>query len=138
MNRYDELLRAFERRELDGRSFTHRDHIAVAYGLLKKLPFLDASVRYGDCLQAIATRAGASRKYNTTITLAFMGLIAERMHEGADEGFDRFLENNPDLLEQNPLAGWYTSERLNTDLARRIFLLPDIRPEKTRSSRTAV
>ncbi len=125
MSRYDQLVRSFEARDIDASSFTHRDHIAVAYGLLKKLPFLDASVRYAQCLQAIATKAGAKGKYNTTITLAFMGLIAERMHTGSDDDFDEFIARNPDLLEKNPLGKWYTPERLNTDLARKVFLLPD-------------
>ena len=125
MNKTEALVRAFEARTVDAGSFTHRDHVAVAYALLKRRSFLEASACYGSCLQAIATRAGAARKFNTTITLAFLGLIAERM-DGSDAGtFETFICENADLLDRNPLSPWYSPARLDSDLARRIFLLPD-------------
>ncbi|MEX3011199.1 hypothetical protein [Hoeflea sp. TYP-13] len=126
MSRYGALAQSFEARNLDASTFKHRDHIAVAYELLKKYDFIDATVRYAESLNAIATKAGAARKYNTTITFAFMGLIAERIDAGPDGCFDEFIAANADLLEKNPLAKWYSPERLNNDLARKIFLLPDV------------
>ena len=39
--------------------------------------------------------------------------------------FDAFMEQNQDLLSRNVLAKWYSSERLQSDLARSVFLMPD-------------
>ena len=125
MSATEALLQAFETERLDARNFTHRDHVAVAYELLKRRTFLEASACYGTRLEAIATNAGAARIFNTTITLAFMALIAERMASCDADTFGGFISANPDLLERDPLAPWYTQERLDSDLARKIFLLPD-------------
>jgi len=125
MSKTEALLQAFETRTVDARNFTHRDHVAVAYELLKQRSFLEASARYGACLQEIATKAGAARKFNTTITLAFMGLIAERMNASDTDTFEVFISENADLLDRDPLSPWYTQARLDSDLARKIFLLPD-------------
>ncbi len=125
MSPTEALLQAFEKGTVDASRFSHRDHIAVAHELLKRHPFLEACARYAACLQDIATKADAARKFNTTITLAFMGLIAERMESCGADTFEVFISRNRDLLDRNPLDRWYTHERLGCDLARKIFLLPD-------------
>lgn len=126
------LLEAFENGTLDARGFSHRDHVAVAFELLKRHAFLEASMRYGTCLQTIATKAGAARKFNTTITPAFLGLIAERMESSDTDTFESFIKDNPDLLGRASLDGWYTQDRIGSDLARKIFLLPDKSPIEVR------
>ncbi|WP_419907488.1 hypothetical protein [Hoeflea sp.] len=125
MGNYRELTEDFLRCAVDPGAFRHRDHIAVAYGLLETRDFVEATALYAKRLKAIATKAGAHGKFNTTITFAFMGLIAERIHRGGHKGFDDFIAENPDLLERHLLDRLYTPERLNCDLARRAFLLPD-------------
>jgi hypothetical protein len=40
-----------------------------------------------------------------------------------------FVEENQDLLSGNILAKWYTPERLRSDLARTVFLMPDAAAE---------
>ena len=73
-----------------------------------------------------ATAAGAAQKFNTTITLAFLSLIAERMQASAHDDFAGFIEENEDLLASDVLSRWYSKERLASDTARRVFLLPDV------------
>ena len=119
------LARAFEDRSLDPAAFRHREHVAVAYELLRKHDFLEASARYSAHLQAIASKAGVPQKFNTTITLAFLSLIAERMATCAHEDFDDFAAQNPDLLSKDLLLSWYPPERLASDLAREVFLMPE-------------
>ena len=106
-------------------TFSHADHVGVAYEMLRNHDFLNASVKYAECISTIATKAGAARKFNTTITLAFLSLIAERMQTTPHDGFDEFISNNQDLVTGNPLDAWYSPERLQSDLARTVFLLPD-------------
>ena len=120
------LARAFEDRSLDPAAFRHRDHVAVACQLLRQHDFLEASARYGAHLQAIASKAGVPQKFNTTVTLAFLSLIAERMATCQHEDFDDFAARNPDLLSKDLLLSWYPPERLSSDLARKVFLMPDV------------
>ena len=65
------------------------------------------------------------RKFNATITLAFMSLIAERMATTQYVDYDDFITSNPDLLSKDVLEQWYSPERLSSILARSIFLMPD-------------
>lgn len=128
----EEMTRAFETRELDPSGFRHGDHVAVAYQMLRKYDFMEATLKYGESLNAIATKAGAADKFNTTITLAFMSLIAERMAGDGDCGYQDFIARNPDLLSKNILSRWYSPKRLKSDQARRIFLMPDKLEESPR------
>jgi len=123
---YIELTRDFEKLDIDPTNFGHVDHIGVAYEMLRTRPFLDAAAEYSRCINAIATRAGTARKFNTTITLAFLSLIAERVQATQYETFDAFIAQNQDLLAADLLTKWYTAERLQSDLARTVFLMPDV------------
>ncbi len=129
--RSEEMIRDFETRELDPSSFRHGDHVAVAYEMLRKYDFIEATLNYGQSLNAIAIKAGAADKYNTTITVAFMSLIAERMAQVEDESYDAFIARNQDLLSKDILRRWYSPERLTSDRARQIFLMPDSLGEST-------
>lgn len=119
-----ELTRAFETHDLDNSTFGHAQHVEVAFGLLKKYDFIDAASTYAKGIQAIAWKAGAPKKFNLTITYAFMSLIAERMMS-SHQGFDDFAAQNPDLMSKGILARWYAPDRLHSDTARSVFLLPD-------------
>ena len=122
---YAELTRSFEACDIDAGAFRHVDHVGVAYEMLRRYDFLEASFRYAECNRTIATRAGAARKFNTTITLAFLSLIAERMEVTRHDSFDAFIADNQDLVSGKVLEKWYSPERLGSDLARSIFLMPD-------------
>lgn len=122
---YTELTQSFEACDIDASAFSHVDHVGVAYEMLRNHDFLSASVKYAECINTIATKAGAARKFNTTITLAFLSLIAERMQTTPHNGYDEFISKNQDLVTGNPLDAWYSPERLRSDLARTVFLLPD-------------
>ncbi len=123
-----ELLRAFETRTLEPSNFNHRCHLEVAFEMLRKYPFLEAVTRYSENIHAIATAAGASLKFNQTVTLAFMSVIAERMENDNQTDFDfgAFLQENRDLLEPGVMNRWYSGSRLKSDSSRRIFLMPDL------------
>jgi hypothetical protein len=104
--------------------FRHRDHVRVAYALLGRYPFAEAAHLFARELRAIATRAGRPGAYHETITLAFLSLIAEHSNARRFETFDDFAHANPELLEKATLLRWYTPERLESEAARRTFLLP--------------
>lgn len=117
---------AFEAHEIDNSKFHHADHVRVAFDLLLKYDFIDASAIYAKGIRTLAANAGAPKKFNLTITYAFMSLIAERLAKSPGVSFDIFVSNNPDLMSKELLMGWYELERLNSDTARSIFLLPNV------------
>jgi len=121
-----DLTRDFLAHDIDAGAFHHAEHMRVAYDLLKTQDFIDASANYAKGIRRIATEAGAVDKFNLTITYAFMSLIAERLADGDDADFESFLSANPDLMAKDVLARWYAPERLQTALARRVFLMPTV------------
>ncbi len=123
---YSELLTQFEAFEVDPSKFGHRQHVQVAYEMLHKYGYLEASAKYANAINTIATHAGAPEKFNVTITFAFLSLIAERIHVTASwSSFEEFLEQNEDLLSKSALSKWYSSDQLQSDFARTHFLLPN-------------
>lgn len=122
---YAQLSDRFEAGQLDAKGFSHVDHIGVACRMLQKYEFLEAACRYGNALRGLASRAGVPEKYNTTITLAFLGILSERMAETPHETFGEFLSKNPDLSSRALMATWYSDARLGSQGARQRFLLPD-------------
>jgi len=126
---YKELTRSFEAQKIDPAAFRHMDHVGVAYEMLQKYDFLHATIEYARNIRMLATAAGVPEKFNTTITLAFMSLIAERMRTTPHTNYDQFLSENADLLNRDVLGRWYSAKRLESETARQVFLMPDIAVE---------
>jgi hypothetical protein len=122
---YAELSDRFQAGRLEAKGFGHVDHIGVACHMLQSYEFLDAACRYGKALRGLAARAGVPEKFNTTITLAFLGILSERMAETPHETFDEFLAKNPALGSRALMGTWYSHARLASPGARKGFLLPD-------------
>lgn len=120
-----ERVRAFKTGEIDPAGFGHLDHVRVAYELLSRQDFFDAASDYAAGIRCIAIKAGVPQKFNATITLAYLSLIAERMGSVAHVDCDDFVTRNPDLLAMEALGKLYSRDRLQSDLARTSFLLPD-------------
>ncbi len=122
---HHKLSQEFEALQIESRNFGQAQHVQVAYELLKAHSFVDATLRCANTIAAMAERAGVPEKLNTTITIAFMGLIAERMEQTPHLDFEAFAALNPDLFDKAVLARWYSHERLHSPAARAAFLLPD-------------
>ena len=119
------ITKAFEAHEIDNSAFHHAEHVRVAFDLLRKYDFIDAASVYAKRIQTLAARAGAPKKFNLTVTYAFMSLIAERLAASQSSEYDSFVASNPDLMKKDVLKNWYSTERIDADLARSIFLMPD-------------
>jgi hypothetical protein len=123
------LIERLEAGAVEPCGFGHRQHLQAAYELLERAPFLDAAVRYSRGIERLAAAAGAADKFNLTVTIAFLSLIAERMAQRRYESFAAFLAEHADL-EGNALAPYYSRIRLGSLLARRTFLMPDRQAEQ--------
>jgi hypothetical protein len=125
------FLAAFESCALPGEAFHHRDHVRVAWLYLRELPAAAALERFASGLRRFAATHGHPGLYHETITWAYLVLIRERMARSADltpgDTFEDFAAAHPDLLTWKPsiLDRYYRQETLGSELARRVFLLPD-------------
>lgn len=122
-----EEIRRFESGAIAPVAFKHADHIRVAWHYLQEMPLVEALPRYGRGLLALATRAGRPDRYHETITWAFMFVIHERILEAPNAEYEMFSDRNPDLFEWpgGPLGRYYRPETLQSERARRSFVMPD-------------
>jgi hypothetical protein len=129
------FIRSFEDCTLSADAFHHRDHVRLAWLYLRRLPVLDALTRFSEGLRRFATANGHPGLYHETITWAYLFLIHQRM-AGAetDETWEEFAARNPDLLTWKPsvLNAYYREETLGSELARRVFVMPDRRDQVLR------
>ncbi|MGA8708854.1 MAG: hypothetical protein WB646_17925 [Steroidobacteraceae bacterium] len=118
-------LARFLRGEFDPGAFLHRDHVRMGYEVLRRHSFVEAALHYSQALRAMLERAGKSRAFHQTVTLAFLSIISERMEAASYADFEAFERANPDLLDKSALGRWYGPERLGLEVARRTFVLPE-------------
>lgn len=118
-------LTSFLRGEIDPATFPHREHVRIAFEMLRRLDFAESVWQFSRTLRAMATKAGRPQAFNQTVTIAFLALIGERVEQVGTADFGAFERANPDVFGMNALARWYPPERLASAAARRTFLLPD-------------
>ena len=118
-------LARFLRVEIDPAAFPHREHVRMAFEMLKRYDFPETVLHFSRTLQAMAGKVGRPEAFHQTVTIAFLSLIAERMQDGGATDFTAFAQANPDLLDKSVLTRWYGADRLGSAAARRTFLLPD-------------
>ena len=117
-------LARFVRGEIGAADFPHREHVRMAFELLRRHDFAKTVWLFSRTLRAMAARAGKPQAFNQTVTIAFLSLIAERMECGGTEDFAAFERDHAGVFEKTALARWYPPERLATETTRRIFVLP--------------
>lgn len=132
---YDDMLAALHGGSLPKSGFTHRHHIGIAVAALRRYPFFQALWVVADGLQRLTARAGVPEKFNATITLASMSLIAERLARNPQVTADQLMESYPEVLSLHLIQSLYTPDRLTSDIARRTGLLPIATAALTASSK---
>ena len=108
--------------------FHHADHVRVAFAYVAELPLLEAVAKFSAALRRFATARGKPNLYHETITWAYLFLIAERMARAeAELSWEEFAQRNSDLLvwKGGILERNYAKATLASDLARRVFVMPD-------------
>ena len=121
----EELIAALEACTLPPSEFTHANHVRVGYLYLRAGSFGEAIDRMSGAIRRYASSLGKAGKYHDTITVAFLALIRERMVEAGDQGgWSAFAAANPDLFDRELLLRYFPREQLDSDRARRVFVLP--------------
>lgn len=119
----EEFLAALESGQLAPEQFSHAAHLRAAFCYLARQPFLEACIAMRNSLQGFAARIGKPGLYHETITIAFMSLVAERAARHACSDSAEFLALYPELQDKALLRGYYAPEVLDSELARRHFIL---------------
>lgn len=121
----EDLLTRFEAQQIAPSEFGHLQHVQAAFEMLHKYGYIDACAKYSRIIKTMAEAAGASDKFNVTITFAFLSLIAQRISQDGDvQSFELFIARNQDLLSKSALNAWYSNEELQSEFARTHFMLP--------------
>jgi hypothetical protein len=121
------LLAAFESCTLAPEAFGHREHVRVAWLILRAHPrFEDGAQRFCAGLRRFAEANGKPGLYHETITWAYLVLVNERMRASGDAGFEELAAANGDLFEPGlgGLMPYYEAGELRSERARGAFLLP--------------
>ena len=121
----EEELRAFEAGEIEPADFPHREHVRFAYEMLGRYSLGETLLRFRRGLDHVARKAGKPQLYHETVTVAFLAIIGERRGATCMTNWEEFIGANADLLDKNLLLRWYSKEQLGSDLARRVFCLPE-------------
>jgi hypothetical protein len=124
----DELIQQFECGDTLPNNFHHADHVRLAFEYLGRYSALEALARFSNALRRFAAAQGKSDRYHETITWAYLLLIRERLARAERaQSWQEFAERNADLLvwKNGVLATLYRPEPLDSEIARRTFVLPD-------------
>ncbi|MGD0570095.1 MAG: hypothetical protein ABSA78_16960 [Candidatus Sulfotelmatobacter sp.] len=123
----EELIWRFESNEVGGGGFHHADHVRLAFAYLSQYPTLQALEKFSSGLKRFAAAHGKTQLYHETITCAYFFLIRQRMSGCEGAGWEEFSLHNPDLFvwKGGILDRYYREATLKSDLARRVFVLPD-------------
>ena len=122
----------FEDCTLPNTAFRHTDHLRLTWLYLRMYPLLEALNRFVVGLKRFAASNHHANLYHETITWAFVLITNERIERfGSDHTWPEFEERNRDFIEDGRavLGGFYSSKMIESDLARRVFLMPDRAPE---------
>jgi hypothetical protein len=118
-------LERFVRGEVDAANFPHREHVRMAFELLRRHDFAESAWLYSRALRLMTAKAGRPEAFNQTTTIAFLSLIAERVERGGGPDFAAFARAHPEMLDKRVLSRWYRPDQLATEIARRTFVLPE-------------
>ncbi len=122
-----DLIERFESLQVNADQFDHREHVHLAWTYLEVLPWTETILRLPAALARFAEHHGAANRYHATITWAFLLLVNERRERLGAHSWSEFVNANPDLLTYRPnvLERYYHPQTLGSDLARKVFMLPD-------------
>lgn len=121
-----DVVRAFEERRTLTGSLSHREHVMIAWHYARTRPAPQALVDLVRGIQELAVALGKEGLYHDTLTWAWFSVIRERMERmGVDATWEEFAAASEDILSGRALDAYYDRAVLTSDLARRVFLMPE-------------
>ncbi len=125
----DEFLHAFFSLRLPNEAFRHRDHLRLAWLVVRRDGATAAPAVVADGIRRFAAGHRHGDRYHETLTAFWVRLVAHAVQDGPDiDDFDGFLRAYPLLLDaQLPLRHW-SRDALFAHAARASWQEPDIIP----------
>ncbi|HET8906413.1 MAG TPA: hypothetical protein VFN11_05550 [Ktedonobacterales bacterium] len=123
----DEFVQAFLSGSLPQGDFHHRDHLRLAWVLVRLTGRDEAMKRITSGIRYFATEHGHAEKYHETMTRFWVRIVAHAVAARPDiTTFDGFLAAYPLLLEKDlPYRHWRRETMLSSD-ARARWVEPDL------------
>lgn len=124
-----EFVKQFEAAALPAEQFHHAEHVRIAWIYIRDCPAIEALERFCKNLKQFAAAHGHHNLYHETITWAYFLLIQERIRKSKNAVWEVFVQENQDLFDwkNSILKKYYNEETLKSDLARSVFLFPELR-----------
>ena len=105
--------------------FGHRQHVHLTWLAVREHGTSAAITLISDGIRRTAQYAGAPQKYHTTISEAWVRIVASHATHDSDD-FDTFAQRYPALLDKRLLARHYRSSTLASSVARQCWVEPDL------------
>ena len=121
------FVEAFLTGTLSPQQFHHRDHLRLAWTLVRLTGMDEAMRRITGGIRYFATLHGHAEKYHETMTRFWVRIVAHAVAARSDiTTFDEFLAAFPLLLEKDlPYRHWQR-ETMASPVARAQWVEPDI------------
>jgi hypothetical protein len=123
-------LAEFESLEINAGDFDHEAHLYVAWCYLQQFDLLASIERYRSVLIRLTQKLGVPEKFHETITWFYLVAVAEHATGEAATDWEAFKGRNPQLFARSPsiIRRFYSEDRLMSEEARKLFVLPDLSP----------
>ncbi|GAB2587107.1 hypothetical protein GCM10027168_19850 [Streptomyces capparidis] len=108
--------------------FGHRQHVHLTWLAVRRYGTEAAVELIGDGIRRTARYAGAPRKYNATVSRAWVELVGHHVGRSGTADFDAFADRNPALLDKKLLTRFYRPSTLAGTPARSGWVEPDLAP----------
>ncbi|MVU77924.1 hypothetical protein GPX89_11790 [Nocardia sp. ET3-3] len=108
--------------------FGHREHLHVTWLALRRFGLPETISMVSDGLRSTARYAGVPQKYHTTVSRAWVVLIAHHLANAPVDDFDVFADGNPGLFDKRLLMRFYQPSTLASEAARTGWVEPDREP----------
>ena len=121
-----EFLRAFDAGDPPGGQFGHREHLRLAWILIDRHGLDAATPEIERRLRHLAAAHGMPERYNRTLTLFWVRLVAHVAARRAAATFAEFLDAEAWLLDPGLARRHYSAELLSGEWARAGWVDPDL------------
>ena len=107
--------------------FHHRDHLRLAWLLIRRLDVELAGITIASGIQRFAARHGHAEKYHETLTQFWVRIVGHMVHVRPDiTDFETFIATFPHLLDKGlPYRHWQ-HETMSSAAARARWVEPDL------------
>ena len=119
-----EFVKAVESCELPLATFRHGDHLRLAWWYLHHEPFERALESVRTAIVRLAEHNGVGHIFHETRTIAWVRLLGTHR----ESTFEQFVAQNDDRLSSDLLNEFWTPASLQSDAARKGWVLPDRAP----------